>query len=195
MNALRLASLPLVIGALTGCGLALEPRYYKESGALDDATLASDGSTVTSDGGVVASDGGVIEPHEGGAVMSDAIVAPVDGGGVSADGNFVPRDGGVIGSDAMTARDAGPRTDSALTTNDGGSPCAAGQLPCSGACVRSDELNCGACGVRCLMTEICRAGSCVPCDPGQTLCRDGAGQRCCLASCPMSGMFACLGMD
>lgn len=221
VNALRLASLSLVIGALTGCGLALEPRYYKESSVRDDATLASDGNTVTSDGSVVVNDGnvvssdsGVVEPEDGAVVIADSGVAHEDSGVVvSNDGNFVPRDSGVGHMDSATVRDSGVMDtgvrvdsgvrpdsgsglgDSAVTTNDGASPCADGQLFCGGTCVRQDESNCGGCGMICAATHVCRMGACGSCGSGLMACRDGSGNRCCLASCPISGMLMCAAIE
>ncbi len=227
-----------MIGALTGCGLALEPRHYKESSVRDDATLASDGNTVTSDGNtvtsdgntvtsdgntvtsdgsvvandsnVVASDSGVVEPEDSAVVMPDSGVAHGDSGVVDNDGNFVPRDSGVGHMDSATVRDSGVMDtgvrvdsgvrpdsgsglgDSALTTNDAMTPCARGQLLCSGSCVTEDENNCGTCGVRCSGPTRCALGSCVMCGAFENLCTDGVGNRCCLMSaCPRPGMFIC----
>jgi len=43
--------------------------------------------------------------------------------------------------------------------------CPAGQVACGGACTELavDVGNCGACGVACGATDVCRAGACVPC--------------------------------
>ena len=51
-----------------------------------------------------------------------------------------------------------------------GPGCASGEADCGGICVDldSDEDNCGACGNPCAFDEICVAGECVECEPGQT---------------------------
>jgi hypothetical protein len=49
--------------------------------------------------------------------------------------------------------------------------CSPGEVDCGGTCVslRSDDLNCGACGVACGALEHCSAGACA-CDEGIAVC-------------------------
>lgn len=43
------------------------------------------------------------------------------------------------------------------------SPCAVGESPCGGNCVKLhlDSSNCGLCGQTCQPTEVCKEGTCV----------------------------------
>jgi|GEM_PF-6732668 len=74
--------------------------------------------------------------------------------------------------------------------------CARDQVVCAGKCVdlRTDPLNCGACGKTCplptfgpAVTGVCVAGACKPCDTGQAIC----GGRCVNLSIDPNNCGAC----
>lgn len=193
-----------MIGALTGCGLALEPRYFKESSVHDDATLASDGNTVTSDGSTVTSDGGVVandgnvvssdsgavEPEDGAAVFPDSGVAHGDSGVVNNDGNFVPRDSGVGNMDSATVRDSG--------VVDTGVRVDSGVRPDSGPGLGDSALTPNDAASPCVDGQLFCGGMCVRRD--ETNCAAcgsgcGFGARCVSGACVACGAFEVLCTD
>jgi len=131
-------------------------------GATDDADLA-DGATDDADLADGAIDDGAIDALDG-DVATDLGGADPDAATFDA-GTF---DGGGIDASSV---DAG-RTD--MSDPDAGPiVCDLGELLCSGVCVRPDRdpLNCGTCGLRCAVGDLCVDGMCTPlCEAPLSFC-------------------------
>ncbi|MFO0559281.1 MAG: hypothetical protein U0269_14795 [Polyangiales bacterium] len=222
MARLRFASLFVVAMITSGCGLALEPRFFKEAGLHTEASSSIDGESSadasTSDGAVIvqdrvvpAEDAIVIGADSGttgdATAVRDVIIEPVLDATVldalpldvitRADSGVVT-DTGVVDSgvraDAGVFADSGRVDGGVRDGGDGGSgTCPVGRLFCSGMCVASDETNCGTCGRSCAVGLVCIGGMCTSCPLGQTVCGDLNGNRCCASACGAG--LVCMAVD
>ena len=99
-----------------------------------------------------------------------------DGGGIDAGpsndgGTDAGSDGGLdAGSDGGT--DAG--SDGGLDAGNGGGNDGGVVTQCKGICtdLDLDANNCGACGIRCSASQVCRAGACTGCPAKDTQCKE-----------------------
>ena len=151
-NIVALTDIALQTGAnLEGRALARNGAVTLDNNLITNSCLEGGADGGTGGGGTDAG------PGDGGSGGTDA--GPGDGGSGGIDAG--PGDGGSGGIDA------GP--------GDGGS---GGQgrdvTQCNGVCtdLDLDANNCGACGVRCSASQVCRAGICGPCPAKDTQCKD-----------------------
>jgi hypothetical protein len=151
-NIVALTSIALQTGAtLEGRALARNGAVTLDTNRVTNSCLEGGADGGTGGGGTDAG------PGDGGSGGTDA--GPGDGGSGGTDAG--PGDGGSGGIDAGPG-DAGSGGQARDVTQ------------CNGVCtdLDLDANNCGACGVRCSASQVCRAGTCAVCPPQDTQCKD-----------------------
>jgi len=157
-NIVALTSIELQSGAnLEGRALARNGAVTLDNNQITSSCLEGGADGGTGGGGTDAG------PGDGGGGGGGTDAGPDDGGSGSGGTDAGPGDGG-SGSGGI---DAGPG---------GGGSGGQGRdvTQCNGVCtdLDLDANNCGACGVRCSASQVCRAGTCAVCPPQDTQCKD-----------------------